>query len=459
MFYTIVGTQWGDEGKGKIVDWLSSKADYVARFQGGNNAGHTIKVDDNVYKLNLLPSGIIRNKKCLIGNGVVLDPWALINEIRNLRNQKIQIDKDNLFIAENVCLILPIHKLIDEINELSLGNNLIGTTKKGIGPAYEDKVGRRAIRLCDLSDHDNLKNKIKSLYNFHEPRLNKFKKSLDFEKTCEELVKISTEIINFSAPVWKIINDAGKENKFILFEGAQGSLLDIDFGTYPYVTSSNTSAGQIFSGTGFGIKDNHNVLGITKAYTTRVGSGPFITELDNLNDKKSDRPLDLKQLVANSNNLGLSISVNTGIIKGGNFISQLSTKSYAEVDIRIPPGIKIKDLLEKINKMVKKNTGISYTIIKGWEANWTDPESKICKFVRKAAKTFRDIEPDMVVRLPASDVSRWRKIGIPGICYGPQPLLASGVDDYVIEQDLLDCAKVYALASLNFLNSYESQNN
>ena len=281
MFYTIVGTQWGDEGKGKIVDWLSSKADYVARFQGGNNAGHTIKVDDNVYKLNLLPSGIIRNKKCLIGNGVVLDPWALINEIRNLRNQKIQIDKDNLFIAENVCLILPIHKLIDEINELSLGNNLIGTTKKGIGPAYEDKVGRRAIRLCDLSDHDNLKNKIKSLYNFHEPRLSKFKKSLDFEKTCEELVKISTEIINFSAPVWKIINDAGKENKFILFEGAQGSLLDIDFGTYPYVTSSNTSAGQIFSGTGFGIKDNHNVLGITKAYTTRVGSGPFVTELDN----------------------------------------------------------------------------------------------------------------------------------------------------------------------------------
>ena len=281
MFYTIVGTQWGDEGKGKIVDWLSSKADYVARFQGGNNAGHTIKVDDNVYKLNLLPSGIIRHKKCLIGNGVVLDPWALINEIRNLRNQKIQIDKDNLFIAENVCLILPIHKLIDEINELSLGNNLIGTTKKGIGPAYEDKVGRRAIRLCDLSDHDNLKNKIKSLYNFHEPRLSKFKKSLDFEKTYEELVNISAEIINFSAPVWKIINDAGKENKFILFEGAQGSLLDIDFGTYPYVTSSNTSAGQIFSGTGFGIKDNHNVLGITKAYTTRVGSGPFVTELDN----------------------------------------------------------------------------------------------------------------------------------------------------------------------------------
>ena len=278
---TIVGAQWGDEGKGKIVDWLSSKADYVARFQGGNNAGHTIKVDNNIYKLNLLPSGIIRNKKCLIGNGVVLDPWALINEIKNLRNQKIQIDKDNLFIAENVCLILPIHKIIDEINEMSLGNNLIGTTKKGIGPAYEDKVGRRAIRLCDVSDHNNLKNKIKSLYNYHEPRLIKFNKNIDFQKNYEELIEISSEIFNFSAPVWKIINDAGKKNKFILFEGAQGSLLDIDFGTYPYVTSSNTSSGQIFSGTGFGIKENHNVLGITKAYTTRVGSGPFVTELDN----------------------------------------------------------------------------------------------------------------------------------------------------------------------------------
>jgi len=280
MFYTIVGTQWGDEGKGKIVDWLSSKADLVVRFQGGNNAGHTIKVDNDTYKLNLLPSGIIRNKKCLIGNGVVLDPWALINEISNLREQKILIDKNNLYIAENVCLILPIHKLIDEVNEKSRGNNLIGTTKKGIGPAYEDKVGRRAIRLCDLSNLDNLKNKIKNLYDYHEPRLKEFKKNANFEEAFENLAKISSEILYFSAPVWKIINNAGKQNKFILFEGAQGSLLDIDFGTYPYVTSSNTSSGQIFSGTGFGLKENHNVLGITKAYTTRVGSGPFITELD-----------------------------------------------------------------------------------------------------------------------------------------------------------------------------------
>ena len=281
MFYTIVGTQWGDEGKGKIVDWLSSKADFVVRFQGGNNAGHTIKVKENTYKLNLLPSGIIRNKKCVIGNGVVLDPWALVNEISELRNQNILIDKNNLFIAENVCLILPIHKLIDEINEESRGNNLIGTTKKGIGPAYEDKVGRRAIRLCDLNDKEKLKNKIKILYEFHKPRLDKYKKNIDFEKTFDDLLEISKQIIIYISPVWKLINEAGKANKFILFEGAQGSLLDIDFGTYPYVTSSNTSSGQIFSGTGFGIKENHNVLGITKAYTTRVGSGPFATELNN----------------------------------------------------------------------------------------------------------------------------------------------------------------------------------
>ncbi len=280
MFYTIIGTQWGDEGKGKIVDWLSSRADLVVRFQGGNNAGHTIKVNKNTYKLNLLPSGIIRNKKCFIGNGVILDPWALVDEILNLKNQNIKIDEKNLFIADNICLILPIHKVIDEINEIARGENSIGTTKKGIGPAYEDKVGRRAIRLCDLTDKKNLKIKIQQLYEYHQPRLHKFEKYLDFEKTYKSLLNISNKIVKFSAPVWKIINEAGKEKKFILFEGAQGSLLDIDFGTYPYVTSSNTCSGQIFSGTGFGIKENHSVLGITKAYTTRVGSGPFVTELD-----------------------------------------------------------------------------------------------------------------------------------------------------------------------------------
>ena len=281
MFYTVIGTQWGDEGKGKIVDWLSSKADVVVRFQGGNNAGHTIVIDNKVFKLNLLPSGIIRGKKCIIGNGVVLDPWALIDEIKNLDSQGLNITNQNLLIAENVCLILPIHKIIDEINELSRGNEIIGTTKKGIGPAYEDKVGRRAIRLCDLHNKNLLEKKISDLVKFHSPRLNEHNKKIDPDKLLSDLFNLSTYYQKFSSPVWKLLNELGEKNKFILFEGAQGALLDIDFGTYPYVTSSNTSAGQIFSGTGFGIKKNHRVFGITKAYTTRVGSGPFPTELTN----------------------------------------------------------------------------------------------------------------------------------------------------------------------------------
>ena len=280
MFYTVIGTQWGDEGKGKIVDWLSSKADVVVRFQGGNNAGHTIVIDDKTFKLNLLPSGIIRGKKCIIGNGVVLDPWALIEEIHSLEVQGVIVNENNLLIAENTCLILPIHKIIDEINELSRGNETIGTTKKGIGPAYEDKVGRRAIRLCDLENKQLVEKKIIELFKFHKSRLKEFKKEIDINKIIKELLDISIFIKKFSSPVWKILNDLGEKNNFILFEGAQGALLDIDFGTYPYVTSSNTSSGQIFSGTGFGIKNNHRVFGITKAYTTRVGSGPFPTELD-----------------------------------------------------------------------------------------------------------------------------------------------------------------------------------
>ena len=283
MFYTIVGTQWGDEGKGKIVDWISSKADLIVRYQGGNNAGHTIKVDDNVYKLNLLPSGIINNKKCAIGNGVVLDPWALINEINNLKKHRIIVNSKNLYIADNICLILPIHKALDEINEISRGQKKIGTTKKGIGPCYEDKVGRRALRISDLKYPKLLKQKLDSLYEFHKDKILKFNIRLD--DCYDELMSMSEYLNSFTVPLWKMINDLGKKNKTIVFEGAQGSMLDIDFGTYPFVTSSNTISGQIFSGTGFSFRNNHKILGITKAYTTRVGAGPFPTELfDNIGD-------------------------------------------------------------------------------------------------------------------------------------------------------------------------------
>ncbi len=285
MFYTIIGTQWGDEGKGKIIDWLASKADIVVRFQGGNNAGHTLQVGDSRYKLNLIPSGVVRGKIGIIGNGVVLDPWALCNEIDTLSSQGIKIEPKNLKIAENTCLILPIHRLLDEINEKQRGDKSIGTTKKGIGPAYEDKVGRRAIRICDLTDNRILKKKINFLFDFHTSRIKNnsaitadFHEFLDTGKLLNELKKIHEKLKNFVAPVWKLINEIGHSNKTVLFEGAQGSLLDIDFGTYPYVTSSNTTSGQIFAGSGFGIRNNHKIFGITKAYITRVGTGPFPTE-------------------------------------------------------------------------------------------------------------------------------------------------------------------------------------
>ena len=288
MFYTIVGTQWGDEGKGKIVDWISSKADLIVRYQGGNNAGHTIKVGKNIYKLNLLPSGIINNKKCAIGNGVVLDPWALINEIKKLKKNGITVDNNNLYISDNICLILPIHKMLDEINEKSRGSNELGTTKKGIGPAYEDKVARRAIRISDLKYPNLLKQKITNLHNYHGDKLlNNNTEQLNY---FDELLSISEYLNSFTAPLWKIINELGKQNKTIVFEGAQGSMLDVDFGTYPYVTSSNTLSGQVFSGTGFSLRNNHKILGITKAYTTRVGSGPLPTELsDNIGEHLGDK--------------------------------------------------------------------------------------------------------------------------------------------------------------------------
>ena len=281
MFYTIIGTQWGDEGKGKIVDWLASKVDTVVRFQGGNNAGHTIKIGDEVFKLNLLPSGIIRGKKCIIGNGVVLDPWALEYEINQLKSQSIIINESNLLIAENICLILPIHRIIDELNEKSRGFEKIGTTKKGIGPAYEDKVGRRSIRLCDLDDDELLRKKINSLLDFHILRLNKNNIEINSTELFEKLKIINQFFKKYVHPTWKILNELSNKNETILFEGAQGALLDLDFGTYPYVTSSNTTSGQIFAGSGFSRRDNHQIFGVTKAYTTRVGAGPFPTELTN----------------------------------------------------------------------------------------------------------------------------------------------------------------------------------
>ena len=279
----VVGSQWGDEGKGKIVDWLSSQADVVVRFQGGHNAGHTLVINGVTYKLSLLPSGIVRkNKISIIGNGVVVDPWALMDEIKELKSKGIDINDKNLIISEAVTLILPFHRELDEIRENQAGKEKIGTTRKGIGPAYEDKVGRRSIRLMDLLSDKDLDNKLETALLHH----NSIRKGLGKEiykkdEIKNKLLKIVPEIIVYAAPVWKKIDEFKQQGKKILFEGAQGILLDVDHGTYPFVTSSNTVASTAATGSGCGPDTIKYVLGITKAYTTRVGEGPFPTELKN----------------------------------------------------------------------------------------------------------------------------------------------------------------------------------
>ena len=279
----VVGSQWGDEGKGKIVDWLSDQADVVVRFQGGHNAGHTLVVDGKVYKLRLLPSGIVRKGKIsIIGNGVVIDPWALLEEIKDIKKQGVEINEKNLIISDCANLILPFHKEMDEIREDSAGKGKIGTTRRGIGPAYEDKVGRRSIRLMDLSSESNLDKRLDNIL-FHHNAIRKGLKKKIYEKDDlkKQLLKIAPEILKFSYPVWLKLDEMKKQRKKILFEGAQGILLDVDHGTYPFVTSSNTVASMAATGSGCGPNTINYVLGITKAYTTRVGSGPFPTELSN----------------------------------------------------------------------------------------------------------------------------------------------------------------------------------
>jgi len=277
----VVGAQWGDEGKGKIVDWLSERADVIARFQGGHNAGHTLVIDGVVFKLSLLPSGILREGKlAVIGNGVVLDPWALLQEIKKISQQGVKISTDNLIIAENTPLILPVHQDLDKIREDAAGKSKIGTTGRGIGPAYEDKIGRRAIRLADLADIVTLETRIERLLAHHNAlRIGLGVSKIDGEQLKKELLEIAPLVLKYAAPVWKILDEKRKAGKRILFEGAQGALLDVDYGTYPYVTSSNTLSGMAATGTGLGPNAIGFVLGIVKAYTTRVGEGPFACEL------------------------------------------------------------------------------------------------------------------------------------------------------------------------------------
>ena len=278
----VVGSQWGDEGKGKIVDWLSERADVVVRFQGGHNAGHTLVVGKQVYKLSLLPSGVVRpGKLSIIGNGVVVDPWALIAEIERLAGQGLTVGPDSLRIAENAALILPLHGAVDRAREEARGDLQLGTTGRGIGPAYEDKVGRRAVRLCDLADRDALAERVDALLLHHNALLAGLgEPGFERDELIAGLLEIAPKVLPFAERVWQRLDDARRANKRILFEGAQGAMLDVDHGTYPYVTSSNTLAGQAAAGAGMAVSALDYVLGITKAYTTRVGAGPFPTELD-----------------------------------------------------------------------------------------------------------------------------------------------------------------------------------
>lgn len=278
----VIGAQWGDEGKGKIVDWLAERADMVVRFQGGHNAGHTLVVGENVYKLSLLPSGIVRGTPSVIGNGVVLDPWALKAEVEKLSGQGVTVSPDTLRIADTCALILPFHRDLDGLREDASGAGKIGTTRRGIGPAYEDKVGRRALRVCDLAHLDDLDPQLDRLCAHHDALRAGFgEPPIDRERLLTDLREIADFVLSFAKPVWRDLNEARAAGRRILFEGAQGVLLDIDHGTYPFVTSSNTIAGTAAGGSGLGPGAVGFVLGIAKAYTTRVGSGPFPTELDN----------------------------------------------------------------------------------------------------------------------------------------------------------------------------------
>jgi adenylosuccinate synthase len=277
----VIGSQWGDEGKGKIVDWLSERADVVVRFQGGHNAGHTLVIGGVTYKLSLLPSGIVRpGKLSVIGNGVVVDPWALLKEIDTLRGQGVAVSPDNLAVAESAALILPLHARLDLLREEARGSAKIGTTGRGIGPAYEDKVARRAIRVCDLADGNGLAEKVASLLLHHNALLKGMGADpVDGAALVAQLRDVAPKVAPFVRPVWELLDAARRRGERILFEGAQGIMLDVDHGTYPFVTSSNTVAGQAATGSGLGPRSVGYVLGITKAYTTRVGSGPFPSEL------------------------------------------------------------------------------------------------------------------------------------------------------------------------------------
>jgi adenylosuccinate synthase len=395
---TVIGAQWGDEGKGKIVDWLASRADVVVRFQGGHNAGHTLVVGDEVYKLSLLPSGIVRGTLSVIGNGVVLDPWALEAEVGKLRAQGVEITPDNLQIADNCPLILPFHRDLDALREDASGAGKIGTTRRGIGPAYEDKAGRRAIRVCDLAHLGQLGPQIDRLCAHHDAlRVGFGELPIDRERLERDLGEIAEFVLAFAKPVWITLNEAKARGRRILFEGAQGVLLDVDHGTYPFVTSSNTIAGTAAGGTGLGPSAAGFVLGIVKAYTTRVGAGPFPTELDDeVGERLGTRGREFGTVTGRKRRCGWFDAV---LVRQSCAVSGVTGIALTKLDvldgldeIRICTGYRLRgETLSHLPAHAADQAAVEpiYETVEGWPQStagarsWADLPARAIKYIRR----------------------------------------------------------------------------
>jgi len=395
---TVIGAQWGDEGKGKIVDWLASRADVVVRFQGGHNAGHTLVVGEQVYKLSLLPSGIVRGTLSVIGNGVVLDPWALKSEVEKLRGQGVAVSPETLQIADTCPLILPFHRDLDALREDASGQGKIGTTRRGIGPAYEDKVGRRAIRVCDLAHLGQLGPQLDRLCAHHDALRAGFgEPPIDRARLEAELAEIADFVLQFARPVWLRLNAAKAKGERILFEGAQGVLLDVDHGTYPFVTSSNTIAGTAAGGTGLGPSAAGFVLGIVKAYTTRVGAGPFPTELDDaIGERLGERGREFGTVTGRKRRCGWFDAV---LVRQSCAVSGVTGIALTKLDvldgldeIRICTGYRLRgETLDHFPAHAADQAAVEpiYETIEGWQEStagarsWADLPASAIKYIRR----------------------------------------------------------------------------
>jgi adenylosuccinate synthase len=425
---TVIGAQWGDEGKGKIVDWLASRADCVVRFQGGHNAGHTLVVGNQTYKISLVPSGIVTGTLSIIGNGVVLDPWALKAEIEKLEGQGVHVARDNFAVADNCPLILPFHRDLDALRETAAGKGKIGTTGRGIGPAYEDKVGRRAIRVCDLAHLDALEPQLDRLCAHHDALRAGFgEPPIDRAALIAQLREIAPFVLQFAEPVWKRLRDVRKAGRRILFEGAQGVLLDVDHGTYPFVTSSNTVSGTVASGSGMGPSAAGFVLGIVKAYTTRVGSGPFPTELtDETGERLGTRGHEFGTVTARKRRCGWFDAV---LVRQTCALSGVTGIALTKIDvldgfetIRICTGYRLNgEIIDYLPAHAADQAAVEpvYEEMEGWTGttvgarSWADLPAQAIKYIRRieeliecpvaSVSTSPEREDTILVRDPFED--------------------------------------------------------